>query len=82
MKETLIRLNIVRIKTAAFILLAKKKDITVFTVLLKKLNDFFNKEKQYKARLIYVIVKLLNKEVNPIIVSESEYYEFLSLFLR
>ena len=54
----------------------------VFTILLKELDDFLNKEKQYKTRLIYITIRLLNKEINLIIILESEYHEFLSLFLR
>ena len=76
------RLNITKVKAIAFTLLIKKKDMTIFTILLKKLDDFFNKKKQYKTRLIYAVIKLLNKEINPIIILESEYYEFLPLFLK
>ena len=75
-------LNIARIGAAAFISLIKRKDIIVFMVLLKELDDFFDKKKQYKARLVYVVIRLLNKEINSIIVLESEYHEFLPLFLR
>ena len=54
----------------------------IFTISLKKLDDFFNKKKQYKAKLIDVVIKLFNKKVNSIIILESEYHEFLPLFLR
>ena len=42
---TLIGLNIVRVEAVIFILLIKRKDMIIFTVLLKELNDFLNKEK-------------------------------------
>ena len=56
--------------------------MTVFTISLKKLNDFLNKEKQYKTRLIYAATRLLNKEIKLITVLEPEYHEFLPLFSR
>ena len=44
-KGTLVGLNIARIGAVIFMLLVKRKDMIVFTVLLKKLDDFFNKKK-------------------------------------
>ena len=38
-------INITRIGAVVFILLIKRKDMIVFTVLLKELDDFFNKKK-------------------------------------
>ena len=41
-------LNIAKVKTAAFISLIKRKDIKVFTISLKELNDFLNKKNNIK----------------------------------
>ena len=75
-------MNITWVGAAAFILIVKKQNIMIFIVLLKELDDFFNKDKQHKVRLTYITVKLLNKNINPATILDPDYHKLLLLLLR
>ena len=75
-------MNIAQIGAAAFMSLLKKRDTQIFIVLLRELDNFLDEEKQYKVRLAYAVVKLLDKNINPAIILKPDYHEFLPLFSR